>query len=117
MTDLNVSLKTLYDNLRSVVLGKEDAIFFLLVTLLARGHVLLEDVPGTGKTLLAKTVARSLHALVMRQSPSAKRNPSSIWPRARAFSEPSSLLAVATSKAGSSTEWVTPMMRWCAITS
>lgn len=41
----------------SVVVGKEDVIDLLLIALLARGHVLLEDVPGVGKTLLARTLA------------------------------------------------------------
>ncbi|WP_019911180.1 AAA family ATPase [Paenibacillus sp. HW567] len=47
-------------NLGKVVVGKEKGVDLLLTALLANGHVLLEDVPGTGKTLLAKTLARSL---------------------------------------------------------
>ncbi len=43
-----------------VVVGQEEAVTLLLVALLCQGHVLLEDVPGVGKTLLAKTLARSL---------------------------------------------------------
>jgi MoxR-like ATPase len=43
------------------VKGKEEAIQFALVTLLARGHLLIEDVPGVGKTTLAQSLARSLH--------------------------------------------------------
>src|SRR6185503_6992064 len=42
------------------VIGQEDAIDGLLVALLARGHALLEGVPGTAKTLMARTVARCL---------------------------------------------------------
>jgi MoxR-like ATPase len=44
------------------VVGKRDAIRLLVVALLAEGHVLIEDVPGVGKTLLAKAVARVLRA-------------------------------------------------------
>jgi MoxR-like ATPase len=43
-----------------VIVGKEDVVELLLVTLFCQGHVLLEDVPGIGKTTLAKTLARSL---------------------------------------------------------
>jgi len=44
---------------RQVVVGKSDVLELILVALLAEGHVLLEDVPGVGKTLIAKTFARS----------------------------------------------------------
>jgi MoxR-like ATPase len=44
----------------SVVVGQDEAIELLLVVLLSDGHVLLEDVPGVGKTLLARTLARAL---------------------------------------------------------
>jgi MoxR-like ATPase len=53
-------LKRLHDNVASVVLGKPDVIRLALITLLADGHLLLEDVPGVGKTLLAKALARSI---------------------------------------------------------
>ncbi|MEA3337494.1 MAG: MoxR family ATPase [Chloroflexota bacterium] len=52
--------KALADNIGKVIIGKDDVVELLLVALLADGHVLLEDVPGTGKTTLAKTLARSL---------------------------------------------------------
>ena len=48
------------ENVERVVVGKEDVVELLLVALLCEGHVLLEDVPGVGKTVLAKSVARSL---------------------------------------------------------
>jgi MoxR-like ATPase len=50
----------LEDNICSVVLGKRDVVRRCLVTLLAGEHLLLEDVPGVGKTLMAKALARSV---------------------------------------------------------
>lgn len=47
-------------NIAQVIVGKEDAIELLLAALFCEGHVLIEDVPGTGKTKLAKSLARSL---------------------------------------------------------
>jgi MoxR-like ATPase len=53
-------LDRLQANLAKAVVGKEDAIELVLVALLSGGHALLEDVPGVGKTLLAKSLARSI---------------------------------------------------------
>ncbi|MDS3859688.1 MoxR family ATPase [Thermosynechococcaceae cyanobacterium BACA0444] len=53
-------LSRLLDNLNQVMVGKQDAIRLVMVAILAQGHVLLEDVPGVGKTLLAKALARSI---------------------------------------------------------
>src|ERR1041385_1266120 len=48
------------------IFGKEDAIQLALITLLARGHLLIEDVPGVGKTTLAQALARSFHCSFQR---------------------------------------------------
>ncbi|MDA3798695.1 MAG: MoxR family ATPase [Kiritimatiellae bacterium] len=62
MSELSNELLALKDNLSNVIRGKEEVINQLLVALLADGHVLIEDVPGTGKTTLAKALAVSLTA-------------------------------------------------------
>src|SRR5699024_5300898 len=48
------------ENIQRVIVGKDETIDQLLVALISSGHVLLEDVPGTGKTLLAKSLAETL---------------------------------------------------------
>ena len=52
--------RKLTENISQVIVGKEQQIELILTSLLAGGHVLLEDVPGTGKTTMAKTLAKSL---------------------------------------------------------
>ena len=52
--------RKLTENISQVIVGKEQQIELILTSLLADGHVLLEDVPGTGKTTMAKTLAKSL---------------------------------------------------------
>jgi MoxR-like ATPase len=58
----NPLLAALRENLRSVIYGKSESLDVLIVALLAGGSVLIEDVPGVGKTTLAKALARSLDA-------------------------------------------------------
>jgi MoxR-like ATPase len=50
----------LRENIQKVIVGKDEIIDLALIALLCEGHLLLEDVPGTGKTTLAKTIAASL---------------------------------------------------------
>ena len=60
---MNISLQpleTLRNNIRQVFVGKEDAIDLILTALICGGHVLIEDVPGLGKTTLVSSLARSL---------------------------------------------------------
>jgi len=58
--------KRIVENISRVIIGKLDSIELLLTGLLAEGHVLLEDIPGLGKTLIAKSLARSIGASFQR---------------------------------------------------
>jgi len=60
MTDLHVFVSTITENVEKVIIGKRSTIQYLMVALLCEGHVLLEDVPGVGKTMLARSLAISL---------------------------------------------------------
>jgi MoxR-like ATPase len=57
---LNIELEKIVEQIGSVVLGKEDQIRLALTCLLANGHLLIEDIPGIGKTTLAKVLSRCL---------------------------------------------------------
>jgi MoxR-like ATPase len=60
------TLRAIDANVRSVIEGKPEVVRLALVGLLAEGHLLIEDVPGVGKTLLAKALARSIDCSVSR---------------------------------------------------
>ncbi len=57
---VQITTRALQDSIGRVIVGKQAAVELLLVALLTQGHVLLEDVPGLGKTTLAKALARSI---------------------------------------------------------
>lgn len=59
-------ISALKENLKQAIVGKDDQINLILVALLSGGHVLLEDVPGVGKTLLAKSLAKSINGKYQR---------------------------------------------------
>lgn len=54
-------IRSFEQNVSNVLLGKDEAVRLAIVSLLSRGHILIEDAPGVGKTVLAKSLARSLN--------------------------------------------------------
>jgi len=66
MARLKATADRFRSNVAKVIVGKEKAIDLVFVALLCEGHVLIEDVPGVGKTLLAKAAARSLNCTFRR---------------------------------------------------
>lgn len=59
-------IQKLTDNIAQIFVGKDVSVRLVIVALLSGGHVLLEDVPGVGKTLLAKSLARSINGKFQR---------------------------------------------------
>ena len=66
LDDLLEASARIRGNIEQVIEGKPDAVRLALVVLLAEGHLLIEDVPGVGKTMLAKALARSIDCSVRR---------------------------------------------------
>src|SRR5207248_8872919 len=64
--DLGPAARRIGKAIESVIEGKRDAIQLTLAVLLAEGHLLIEDVPGVGKTMLAKALARAIDGTVRR---------------------------------------------------
>jgi MoxR-like ATPase len=62
LDELRHAFTRLRENINLVIIGKDEVVRLVLAALLSRGHILLEDIPGVGKTTLAKSIARSIDA-------------------------------------------------------
>ena len=60
MSELFDFASRLIENIEKVIVGKRDTVELSVIALLCQGHLLIEDVPGVGKTMLARSLARSL---------------------------------------------------------
>src|SRR6266513_3250631 len=58
--DLAAAVQRVINNVEKVIVGKAESVAFSLIAVICNGHVLIEDVPGVGKTVLTKAIARSI---------------------------------------------------------
>lgn len=58
--DLSTAVQRVINNVEKVIVGKAEPVAFSLIAVLCKGHILIEDVPGVGKTVLTKAIARSI---------------------------------------------------------
>lgn len=66
MVDVKLFGERVRESLQKVIVGKNQSLEFVLIGLLCQGHILIEDVPGVGKTMLARSLARSLDCVFNR---------------------------------------------------
>ncbi|MCA9959943.1 MAG: AAA family ATPase, partial [Anaerolineales bacterium] len=60
MTDVQTVANKIVENVEQVMVGKRQAVQLTVLGLLCQGHILIEDVPGVGKTMLAKALSKSV---------------------------------------------------------
>jgi len=58
--DVSPFAKKVIDNIGKVIVGKQSTLDLVVVCLLSQGHILIDDVPGVGKTMLARSLAKTL---------------------------------------------------------
>lgn len=66
MSQMHPEINRILTNMEKVITGKKEVATLTIVALLAQGHVLLEDVPGVGKTMMVRALAKSIHAELRR---------------------------------------------------
>jgi MoxR-like ATPase len=66
MTEIQSFTEKVINNIEKVIIGKRSAVELAIISLLCQGHLLIEDVPGVGKTVLARSLAKSLGCLFSR---------------------------------------------------